>query len=102
MLSPASQTETQTIMMVLTEKMENTAIGKHTYTYIQKTNGVTVLKYKRERPFYKKKYCSLVHRIKLYNKKKKKTKRFVLPMNKQCSTDQFCSLLITIHLCIRY
>jgi len=31
MLSPASQTETQTIMMVLTEKMENTVTKeKHT------------------------------------------------------------------------
>jgi hypothetical protein len=28
MLSPASQTETRTIMMVLTEKMENTATRK--------------------------------------------------------------------------
>jgi hypothetical protein len=33
MLSPASQTETQTIMMVLTEKMENTTTRKkHTQT----------------------------------------------------------------------
>ena len=53
--SPASIADTQTIMMVLTEKMENTDE--------EKTDTVTVLEYKRGEAILQRereKYCSLV------------------------------------------
>jgi len=65
MLSPASQTETQTIMMVLTEKMENTATKrKHIHTHRRQMESL-FSNIKEKGHSTKRKYCSLVHQIKL-------------------------------------